>query len=146
MLTCSAWEDAVGIFWLTRLLRADADVRIRCDAAALLATLVHPRAAAMRAAVLTAWPEGGSAMLRFGLSRCQPAALAAAALEFAAVSMASSSRDIPRSEPDPDSSVRRLQRSLAPICSLSRRGPSFRCALLDANVPPLHDAQLHISN
>ena len=90
---CSAWSDAVGIFWLTRLLR-EPDARLRCNAILLLAALVHPAAGAMRDAVLQAWPEGATKMLALALSPRQPPAVAAAALTFVAVAMASSSRSL----------------------------------------------------
>jgi hypothetical protein len=104
---CRAWSDAVGIFWLTRLLR-DSDSRLRCDAAYLLATLIHPGTNTMRDAVLQAWPDGGTTMLRIGLSPRQPGAVSAAALTFAAVSMASPTIEtVPEPMSHPQASVRR---------------------------------------
>lgn len=104
---CRAWEEAVGIFWLTRLLR-EPDTRLRCDAAHLLAAIVQPAAGLLRDAVLQAWPEGGSAMLRLALSPRQPSAVSAAALAFVAVAMGTSTCDIPRAVQDPEAAVRVL--------------------------------------
>ena len=92
-----AWADAVGIFWLTRLMRHP-DTGLRCLAIDLLSALVSPAAPEMRSAVLHAWPEGGTIMLRTALSAKQPTKVAAAALRFVTVAMASSSRDVPHTE------------------------------------------------
>lgn len=102
---CRAWANAVGVFWLTRLLRHQ-DVHVRCSTAHLLATLVHPAAGQMRSVLLRAWPEGGTVMMRHGLSRRQPPAFAAAALCFTAASMATSSTEVPKSGHDAASKVR----------------------------------------
>lgn len=102
-----AWATAVGVFWLTRLLR-DREVHVRSAAARLLAILVHPAAGQMRSVLLRAWPEGGTVMMRHGLSRRQPPAFAAAALTFTAASMATSSVDVPKAGHDQSTSVRHL--------------------------------------
>lgn len=94
----------MGVFWLTRLLR-DRDVHVRCEAAHLLATLVHPAAGQMRSMLMRAWPEGGTVMMRHGLSRLQPPAFAAAALSFTAASMATSSVDVPKANANQASTV-----------------------------------------
>ena len=86
--------SAVGVFWLTKQLRA-VDLRIRCQAAQLLCVIAHPTALQMRSTILQAWPEGGTFMMRHGLSRRQPPAFSAAALNFTATSMASSTVDVP---------------------------------------------------
>lgn len=97
---CSAWSDAVGVFWLTRLLR-EADTNLRTEAILLLATLVHPATGPMRSLVLQAWPEGTTKMLSLGLSPKQPPAVQAAALTFVAVAMASSSSSLKLSADQP---------------------------------------------
>eukprot|EP00892_Ulva_mutabilis_P007023 jgi/Ulvmu1/4693/UM002_0424.1 len=100
----SAWANAIGVFWLTRLLR-DREVHVRCQAAHLLAILVHPAAGQMRSVLLRAWPEGGTVMMRYGLSRRQPPSFAAAAMKFTAASMATSSEDVPKAGHDQASTV-----------------------------------------
>jgi hypothetical protein len=97
---CSAWSDAVGVFWLTRLLR-EPDTSLRADAILLLASLIHPATGPMRSLMLQAWPEGTTKMLSLGLSQKQPPAVAAAALTFIAVAMASSSRSVQPSNDHP---------------------------------------------
>lgn len=68
---------------------------MRCQAAQLLCIVAHPAALKMQSTILQAWPEGGTLMMRHGLSRRQPPAFSAAALTFTATSMASSTVDVP---------------------------------------------------
>jgi hypothetical protein len=96
-MLCRAWSNAVGVFWLTRQLKAN-DVEVRCAAAQVLCALVHPSAKGMCSSVLQSWPEGGSVMMRHGLSRRQPSAFSAAALAFTATSVATSTVDVPALE------------------------------------------------
>ena len=85
------------MFWLTKQLKA-IDLHVRCQAAQLLCILAHPTSLQMRSTILQAWPEGGTFMMRHGLSRRQPPAFSAAALNFTATSMASSTVDVPMPE------------------------------------------------
>lgn len=115
-----AWADAVGVFWLTRVLR-DRDAVTRAAAARLLAALAHPRAAATRALLLTAWPEGGAARVRAALSHVQTPLTRVAALTFRAVAMASSTADLPGACSDSTTLVRAPNPQ--PLCSHSFRPP-----------------------
>lgn len=124
--------DAVGIFWLTRLLRDD-DTSLRCAAARLLATLAHPSAKAMRDTLLQAWPEGGSVMLHLGTSVKQPRAVAAAALTFAAVAIASSTAELPGPDEEGSDSVRCRQ-----LAAHRLRLPEFWHRVLCAACPTRH--------
>jgi hypothetical protein len=94
MSWCRAWVSAVGIVWLTKQVKS-LDLHVRCQAVQLLSILAHPSSLQMRNTLLQAWPEGGTLMMRHGLSRRQPPAFSAAALTFTATSMASSTMDVP---------------------------------------------------
>lgn len=59
----------------------------------------------MRSVLLRAWPEGGTVMMRHGLSRRQPPSFSAAALLFTAASMATTCADVPKPGHDRVSTV-----------------------------------------